>query len=506
VGQHGSASGSILLGLDRFEVTAAAVIDDEWRLAVQTTTTTTVGCAACGSQARVHARRTVRVRDLPIGGRPVVLAWRKRIWRCGEPACAVRTWTEQQAAIRPRAVLTERARAEACRRVGKDAHAVAAVARDLGVGWATVMRAVADHGRPLVDDPTRLEGVAALGLDETSFLKATRRAPTRYVTGLVDLEGGRLLEVAADHTRAAVDGWLGARPHGWLAQVGTVAPDPWRGYASALVVPLAHARVVVDHFHAIRLANLVVDQVRRRTQQATLGHRGRRRDPLYRIRKLLLIAAEQLTQRGRTRLRAGLAAGDPTGEVAAAWQAKELLRAVYAAVGLPAARAALDRFYRWADGVQVPELSRLARTVRAWEAEILAFHSTMGCSNGPTEAVNLLVKSAWNGRLGSASLVGHPRRTAGGATTGRSRPPWQESHTPARSTWGWTCTATPSRWPRCHLMLPRPRWSGSPATRRPCWPSLAASPNPAACGSAMRPARPATSWPGCCTPRGSPAR
>jgi hypothetical protein len=28
-------------------------------------------------------------------------------------------------------VLTERARAEACRRVGKDAHAVAAVARDL---------------------------------------------------------------------------------------------------------------------------------------------------------------------------------------------------------------------------------------------------------------------------------------------------------------------------------------------------------------------------------------
>ena len=39
-----------------------------------------------------------------------------------------------------------------------------------------------------------------------------------------------------------------------------------------------------------------------------------------------------------------------------------------------------------------PELSRLARTVRAWEAEIFAFHATNGCSNGPTEAVNLLVK------------------------------------------------------------------------------------------------------------------
>jgi transposase len=129
-------------------------------------------------RAEFHGRRTVRVRDLPIGGRPVVLAWRKRIWRCAEPACGVRTWTERVAAIRPRAVLTQRARAEACRRVGKDAHAVAAVARDLGVGWATVMRAVYEHGIRLVDDAGRLEGVVALGLDETSFLKATRLAPT----------------------------------------------------------------------------------------------------------------------------------------------------------------------------------------------------------------------------------------------------------------------------------------------------------------------------------------
>jgi transposase len=167
VGQHRSASASRLLGLDGFEVLAAQVVGGEWQLEVQTTATM-VGCRGCGVRAELHGRRRVRVRDLPIGGRPVVLLWRKRIWRCREPACGVRTWTEQTAAIGPRAVLTQRARAEACRRVGKDAHAVAAVARDLGVGWATIMRAVADHGCPLVEDPTRLEDVTALGLDETS--------------------------------------------------------------------------------------------------------------------------------------------------------------------------------------------------------------------------------------------------------------------------------------------------------------------------------------------------
>jgi transposase len=168
VGQHRSASGSVLLGLNGFQLVSAVLVGGEWQLAVQTTATV-IGCVGCGVAATPHGRRTVRVRDLPIGGRPVVLAWCKRLWRCHEPACRVRTWTEQAAAIRPRAVLTERARAEACRRVGTDAHAVAAVARDLGVGWATVMRAVVDHGHPLVEDPGRLDGVGRLGLDETSF-------------------------------------------------------------------------------------------------------------------------------------------------------------------------------------------------------------------------------------------------------------------------------------------------------------------------------------------------
>jgi Transposase len=113
--------------------------------------------------------------------------------------------------------------------------------------------------------------VATLGLNETSFLKATRLAPIRYVTGLVDLEQGRLLDVVADRTSAAVDRWLHARTRDWLAGIGTVALDPWRGYASALVVPLGHARVVVDHFHAIKLANTVVDQAAGGPSRPPLG-------------------------------------------------------------------------------------------------------------------------------------------------------------------------------------------------------------------------------------------
>ena len=106
------------------------------------------------------------------------------------------------------------------------------------------MRAVRDHSRSLVKDPDRLDGVAALDLDKTSFLRA-RTAPTRWITGLVALEGGPLLDVVADRTRATVDGWLGVRPDSWPDHIAMVALDPWRGYASALTAPLGHARVVV---------------------------------------------------------------------------------------------------------------------------------------------------------------------------------------------------------------------------------------------------------------------
>src|SRR5246127_4344746 len=41
---------------------------------------------------------------------------------------------------------------------------------------------------------------------------------------------------------------------------------------------------------------------------------------------------------------------------------------------------------------QVPELGRLARTLTTWRDEFLAYFNTGRISNGPTEAVNLLIK------------------------------------------------------------------------------------------------------------------
>jgi transposase len=380
-----------MLGLPGFVVLGVDEIDGELEVVVETTAAR-VGCPRCGVIAALHDRRETLIRDVGAFDRPVRLRWRKRVWRCHEPLCVQVTWTEQTDAIPSRAVLTRRAARRACRRVGKAGESVAAVARDLGVGWHTVMRAVWRHGQPLVDDPARLDGVTALGMDETAFLRANRHHHTTYVSGLVDTATGRLLDVVEDRTATAVMGWLSRRDRRWLARIGVVALDPHRGYANAVGVHLGHATLVVDHFHIIALVNRMLDDVRRRVQNQTTGHRGRKADPLYRVRKLLLKACEDLDARGWHRLSDALRAGDPEGHVAAAWQLKEITRDLYQASSIDAARDVLALLYAWADSGDVPEMRRFAGTVRRWENEILAYFTTGGASNGPTEAVNLTIK------------------------------------------------------------------------------------------------------------------
>jgi hypothetical protein len=68
---------------------------------------------------------------------------------------------------------------------------------------------------------------------------------------------------------------------------------------------------------------------RRRVQQHAYGHRGRREDPLYGIRRVLRRGAEHLSTHAWARLLAGIEAGDEHGQVAADWVAAQELRAIY---------------------------------------------------------------------------------------------------------------------------------------------------------------------------------
>jgi len=381
-----------LLGIAELEVLAVFEFVDERHVFVQTRDGQRRFCRRCGVRAVSGGRHTVSVRDVPSAGKATRLRWSKRIWRCGD--CAV-SWRETIEQIPARAVLTERARDQAARQVGRDNQSVAAVAREFGVGWETIMRAVTATARVMFEAQgiytAQRRPAIGIGVDEKVLNRAAPGRHTTYSTLIVNLATGRTLDIVPGRSKTVLRGWLAAQSESWRAGVTIVALDPYAGYRAALIDPefgLPNARLVLDRFHAEKLANTAVDDTRRRVQQDTLGHRGRVGDPLYGIRRLLLTASERLTDAGRDRLQAALAAGDPYDEVGCAWVARELLRRIYLSPDLFAARLELERFFDWAAEVDVPEVTRLAGTIDRWRVEVLAYFRTGRASSGRVEAIN----------------------------------------------------------------------------------------------------------------------
>jgi transposase len=228
--------------------------------------------------------------------------------------------------------------------------------------------------------------------------RPSRIGVDRAVTIMVDLtrdQAGclhaRLLDAVVGRSGTVYKRWLDTQP-GLVPGVETAALDPFRGYANAIRDGLPHAVAVLDAFHVVRLGTQVVDEVRRRVQQDTLGHRGYKDDPLYQIRGLLRHGVEHLTERQQAKISRCLEQGDPAGEVNLAWQCYQQLRSIYHA-GAERGRALCQMVLDSFSSCPIPEVARLGRTLRSWRQQLLAyFDTTHRVSNGGTEAINLIIE------------------------------------------------------------------------------------------------------------------
>jgi transposase len=135
-----------------------------------------------------------------------------------------------------------------------------------------------------------------------------------------------------------------------------------------------------------------LDEVRRRVQQQTLARRGHAGDPLYEARRVLRRRADRLTPKALDRLQAALAVGDPDGEVAIAWWAVQQICLAYAIADPAAGKAHAAELIPKLASCPIPEVARLGRTLTTWRREYLAYFDTGRASNGPTEAINLLIE------------------------------------------------------------------------------------------------------------------
>jgi len=190
---------------------------------------------------------------------------------------------------------------------------------------------------------------------------------------------------------AAVTTWLEARSPAWRARVEVVAIDPSAAFRAAVARQLPHARVAVDHWHLIRLANLMLTMVRQRVAREQHGRRGTTADAAWAHRLLLLRAGDRLSDRAWKRLEKVFAADDLTCELGAAWGVKERLRLLLACRDLDAADTARGLLGITVVAADMDECWKLWHTINAWWDEIETFIETR-VTNARTEAANTAIK------------------------------------------------------------------------------------------------------------------
>jgi transposase len=259
-----------------------------------------------------------------------------------------------------------------------------AVARRLGLSWeqtnGIVERAVR---RGLLRRSSA--AAARIGIDEHSYLK-----PHQYVTMVVDLDRRIVLDVADDRRQETLEPYFQRLTPEERAGITAIAMDMWDPYLKTIRawVPNAAQKVVFDKFHVMRMAAFAVDQVRAREQKA-LRARGDRRltgtkywwlkNPAN-LDRLSTAARYQFAALKRSSLKA-----------ARAWALKESFRKLWEYRSIPAARAFVKQWLRWAKRSRLRAIVYFAGIIERRLENILTY-LTHHVTNAVSEGLNAKIQ------------------------------------------------------------------------------------------------------------------
>ena len=201
------------------------------------------------------------------------------------------------------------------------------------------------------------------------------------------------MDLVPGRSGTAHENWPAERGEQFRSGIQIATVDPFQGQQERHRLACSKdATSVLDAFHIVKLAGDALDEVRRRVQQDTLGHRGRKGDPLYQIRLLLRASRDRLTKRQQERLREAFTADEAHISVEVAYLLTQQVREVFHQDTPAQGRRLAARLIESLPACPIPEIARLGRTLRKWKDAFLAYFDTDGASNGPTEAINGIIE------------------------------------------------------------------------------------------------------------------
>jgi len=335
-------------------------------------------CSACGSwEVQPKGRIAREFKTLPIGGKPVKLAFEVPRVECRDCGCRRQV---KLGFADPRVSYT---RAFARYALELSRHmTIQDVADHLQVSWDVIKEIQREDLQRRFSRP-KLKKVRQIAIDEISIGKGHR-----YLTVVMDLQSGAVLFVGdGKGADALLPFWRSLRAS--HAKVRAVAIDMSAAYINAVTTYLKKAVIVFDHFHVIKLYNEKLSDLRRDVYRELTD--SIQREILKGTRWLLLKNPENLDleKNEKARLDKALKLNTP---LATAYYLKEQLRLLWSQENKRQARRFLKGWLKLAEASEIRMLINFAKTLRLHQEGILNYYSYR-ISTGPLEGTNNKIKT-----------------------------------------------------------------------------------------------------------------
>jgi transposase len=359
-----------ILNLPDYKVVRVEETDHDYHIAAEVSNPPSV-CPSCQSDAlRGHGRNEQVIRDMPTHGKRVGIYVNTRRWRC--LACG-KTFMESLPAVNVKREMTDRL----TKWIGQQSlkRTFASIAEEVGIDEKTVRNIFRDYINEL-EAEFRFETPKWMGIDEIHLIR-----PRCVIS---NIRNNTIVNMLPNRDKKTVVNYL-YNLEG-KSEVQYVAMDMWTPYRDAVQAVIPDARIVIDKFHVVRMANDALEKVRKsfREQLTPKQRRGLMHD-----RFVLLKRERDLNDQERL-LMDGWTKNYP--ELGLAYRLKEEFYGVYEGLGGP--EDALRRYEAWNRSV-TPEIRDafhdLIRAWSNWQPWILGYFEHP-VTNAYTESLNSLIR------------------------------------------------------------------------------------------------------------------
>nr|WP_144927943.1 ISL3 family transposase [Paenibacillus bovis] len=329
-------------------------------------------CPECGfDKLYKHSLRKQLIMDLPIRLKRVGLQVNRRRYKCLE--CGSTFW-ERLISIDEKRSMTKRL----LKSIEEQSMSkiFVEVAESVGVDEKTVRNVFKDHVA-FKEREYRFETPKWLGIDEIHIIRKPRLVLTNVERKTIfDIKPNRKKETVIQRLSEISD----------RHYIEYVTMDMWKPYKDAVNTVLPQAKVVIDKFHVVRMANQALDNVRK-SLKANMTAKERR--TLMRERYILLKRKHDLNERDSFLLETWL------GNIPDLNDAYELKEEFYWIWDTNDSKEAWDRYSYWRQHClssnSKDAYKDLVRAVDNWQNEIFNYFGKR-LTNAYTESINSIIR------------------------------------------------------------------------------------------------------------------